>query len=267
MGTLKVLFFGDVVGERGLEALQRTLGPLREQTRPDFVVVNGENLAITDPKRGKSGLDPMGLRTLLDLGVDAVTGGNHSFDPPWAAEVLAHPQVLRPLNLEGEVAGRGFLLLRREEKALLVVNLAGQGVMPGTTHPWTALERVLEEWPGLPVLVDFHSGSVQEKLATAFFFAGRVAALLGTHTHVATQDATLLPGGTAYVTDVGMVGAQGGIQGYDPGYKVSALKGDPPQARPPLRCASGALQVSYVLVEIGGTRAQSLHHRCKVLET
>lgn len=261
METTRVLFFGDVVGPRGLEALRRALPALRAELAPDFVIVNGENLDITDPTRGLSGMRPESLVSLLELGVDAITGGNHSFDPPWAWEVLEHPKVLRPLNLKDGRPGRGFLPLRRGGKEILLVNLAGKGLLPDAESPVVALEQILAARPGLAAVVDLHSASVPEKLGLAYLFAGRVAAVLGTHTHVPTQDARVLPGGTAYVTDVGMVGAEGGIQGYAPERRMARLQGTPEQALPPLRCASGPLRVSFVWLELQGLRSQGMVHR------
>lgn len=261
METVRVLFFGDVVGPRGLEALRRALPTLRTELNPDFVIANGENLDIIDPARGLSGMHPESLASLLELGVNAVTGGNHSFDPPWAWELLEHPRVLRPLNLKNGRPGRGFLPLRRGGKAILLANLAGKGLLPDAEDPVLALEHLLTEEPGLAVVVDLHSASVPEKLGLAFLFAGRVAAVIGTHTHVPTQDARLLPGGTAYVTDVGMVGAEGGIQGYAPERRMARLRGTPEEALPPLRCASGPLRVSFVWLELQGLRSQRMVHR------
>ncbi len=126
---MKVLFFGDVVGEPGLALLERVLPRLRQAYWPDFVVANGENLDITVPELGRAGIHPESLGRLLALGVDVVTGGNHSFDPPWAEEVLGHSRVLRPLNYSRHAPGKGSLLLRKGEKALLVVNLAGRSAL------------------------------------------------------------------------------------------------------------------------------------------
>jgi metallophosphoesterase (TIGR00282 family) len=263
---MKVLFFGDIVGERGLEALERELPHLVRAHRPDFVVANAENLDLTVPELGKAGMRPESLRRLLALGVDAVTGGNHSFDPPWAEEVLAHPRVLRPLNYARHAPGKGTLLLRKGERRLLVVNLAGRSALPQANDPLEALEALLEGQEEVPILVDFHSESVFEKLGCAFLFAGRVAAVLGTHTHVPTQDARILPGGTAYVSDVGMVGPEGGFQGYAPGFLVEALRRRLPPRGGALRLAEGPVRLSYAVVELEGSRARGIFHVSEVLE-
>lgn len=147
-----------------------------------------------------------------------------------------------------------------------MVNLAGRSALPQAGDPLEALEDLLQNHPGVPVLVDFHSESVFEKLGAAYLFAGRVAAVLGTHTHVATQDARLLPGGTAYVSDVGMVGADGGYQGYEPDFLVEALRRRLPPKGLALRPASGPLRLSYVLLELEGIGAKGIVHASLLLE-
>lgn len=264
---MRILFFGDVVAEPGLKALAQELPGLRQEFRPDFVVVNGENLDITLPEAGKAGMHPNTLKALLALGVDAVTGGNHSFDPPWAEQVLGHARVLRPLNYSRHAPGKGSLLLRKGEKELLVVNLAGRSALPQAGDPIEAFENLLSQWPRVPILVDFHSESVFEKLGFAYLFDGKAVAVLGTHTHVATQDARILPKGTAYVSDVGMVGNDGGYQGYDPEFLVEALRKRIPPRGFVLRPAEGPPRVSFVFLEVEEGRARSLLHASYLLAT
>ncbi|MFN4073682.1 MAG: YmdB family metallophosphoesterase [Thermus sp.] len=262
----RILFFGDVVGKPGLEILAQELPALRRLHRPDFVVVNGENLDVTLPELGKAGMRPESLRALLALGVDAVTGGNHSFDPPWAEEVLGHARVVRPLNFSRHAPGKGSLLLRKGGKELLVVNLAGRSALAHAGDPVEAFEGVLHGWQGAPILVDFHSESVFEKLGFAYLFDGQVAAVLGTHTHVATQDARILPQGTGYVSDVGMVGADGGFQGYHPDFLVEAIRRRLPPKGLRLRPAEGPGRISYVFLELKGPRAQGILHVSEVVD-
>jgi len=264
---MRVLFLGDVVGEPGLGYLERTLPSLRERLGVDFVVANGENADLTDPAQGKAGMHSRSIDRLIQAGVDAITGGNHSFDPPWAEEVLAHPQILRPENVGPFVPGRGHLTLSKGGKALTVVNLVGRSAWPPAEDPLWSLERLLPLLdPGAPVLVDLHSESVFEKLGLAYAFDGRVAAVLGTHTHVPTTDLRVLPSGTAYVSEVGMVGPSGGMQGYEPAFLVEALrrKGFPRGMQ--LAWAQGPLEVGAVLVELEGKRARAIS-RPEALQT
>lgn len=262
---MRILFFGDVVGRPGLEALAQELPPLRKTYGPDFVVVNGENLDICQPELGKAGMHPESLGALLALGVDAVTGGNHSFDCS-PEEVLGHGRVLRPLNYSQHAPGKGSLLLKKDGKELLVVNLAGRSALPLAGDPVEAFEPLLAPHRDLPILVDFHSESVFEKLGFAYLFDGMVSAVLGTHTHVPTQDARILPQGTAYVSDVGMVGNEGGYQGYHPGFLVEAFRRKLPPRDLALRPADGPTRLSFVLLELEGKGARSILHVSHLLD-
>lgn len=256
---MRILFFGDLVGEMALRYLEENLHRLRRELGVDFVVANGENADLTDPALGKAGMHPETVERLLACGVDAITGGNHSFDPPWAEEVLDHPRVLRPLNAGPFVPGRGYLLLEGKGRALAVVNLVGRSAWPPADDPLWALEGLLPSLEaGIPIVVDFHSESVFEKLGLAFALDGRVGAVLGTHTHVPTQDLRILPRGTAYVSDVGMVGPSGGMQGYEPGFLVALLRGKRPPRGARLAWARGPLEVGAVVVDLEGGRAKGI---------
>jgi hypothetical protein len=256
---MRVLFFGDLVGEMAIRYLEGNLPRLRRELGVDFVVVNGENADLTDPALGKAGMHPETVDRLLACGVDAITGGNHSFDPPWAEDLLDHPRVLRPLNAGPFAPGRGYLVLEGRGKGLVVVNLVGRSAWPPADDPVWALEGLLPGLEaGMPVLVDFHSESVFEKLGLAFALDGRVAAVLGTHTHVPTHDLRILPRGTAYVSDVGMVGPSGGMQGYEPGFLVAALRRKRLPRRGRLAWARGPLEVGAVVVDLDGGRAKAI---------
>ncbi|AFV77375.1 hypothetical protein Theos_2393 (plasmid) [Thermus oshimai JL-2] len=264
---MRVLFFGDVVGRPGLDLLKAALPELLEAYRPTFVVANGENLELFFPPGGTLEAHLSDLEELVRMGVDAFTGGNHSFDPPWAPQALAHPRVLRPHNAGPHAPGRGVVRLRKGGEELLLVNLAGRSALPWIVEePFVSLERILEAEGYPPTLVDLHSESVFEKMGVAYMFAGRVGALLGTHTHVPTTDARILPGGTAYVSDVGMVGPDGGMQGYRPELLVERLRSRrpflAPQGASPY--AEGPLRLSFVLVDLEGPRARGILHESHI---
>lgn len=210
---------GDEGPESGMALLERELPRLRNELRPDFVVVNAENASLTGPSPvGGCGVTPQTVERLWALEVDLITGGNHSWDGPHAEAIHASPFVLRPANYGRNAPGVGSALLPGDAGTLGVVNLVSKTALPNADHPLDQLEAQLETWGDAPdaVLVDFHGESVSEKQIFAWAVAGRVAAVLGTHTHVATLDTRILPGGTAYVSDVGMTGPEGGMQGYDP---------------------------------------------------
>lgn len=257
-----ILFVGDVVGTAGLELLAAELPRLRKVFDPTFLVVNAENIAITGPNPNTGcGMMPSDVERLLELGVDLITGGNHSWDGPHATEVLEHPRVLRPLNYGCQAPGRGAAIVTRGGLTLGVVNLVSRTALPNVDQPRDALERQLSRWDAEGavdlVLVDFHGESVSEKQIFAWSFAGRVAAVLGTHTHVATLDTRILPGGTAFVSDVGMTGPGGGMQGYAPGIFIEAMRTRLPICQP-ASFAEGPAELGAVLVGTHRDKAVSI---------
>lgn len=260
---LKLLFIGDIVGEAGLAFVEEALPDLRAAQDPALVIANAENVAITGPSPATGcGMTRAALKRLFHLGVDVITGGNHSWDGPEAAEVSAHARVLRPLNYGFGAPGKGVLELERGGATFGVVNLASRTALPRADEPYDALVQQLRAWEdtgSVPdhVIIDFHGESVSEKQTFAWSVAGRVSAVLGTHTHVATFDTRVLPGGTAFVSDVGMTGPTGGIQGYDPELFVAALRTRlPPQQRASF--ASGPVTLGAVWVTLDRTGATSI---------
>jgi hypothetical protein len=207
-----VLMIGDVVGEPGLLALETELGGLIRRYDAAFVVVNGENAAAG------FGLTTETLSRILAAGADVVTSGNHVWEKRDVWPTLdAEPRVLRPANYPAGSSGRGHGLFQKNGVPWGVVNVQGRQDMNPIDCPFrvgAALAQELAE-KGAIVLVDFHAESTREKEAFAFHLDGKVGAIAGTHTHVRTADARLLPGGTAYITDLGMTGAREGIIGMD----------------------------------------------------
>ncbi len=194
-----VLMIGDIIGKPGRQAIQELLPDLRQQYGLDLVVANTENVA------GGLGVTPGTALELLDSGVDVLTSGNHI----WAQkDILPYLDddmpILRPLNYPPGVPGRGYLT----KGGAVVVSLIGRTFMENYDCPFRAMDKLLAELGGKPpvILVDFHAEATSEKMAMGRYLDGRVSAVLGTHTHVGTIDAQLLPQGTAYVTDIGMVG-------------------------------------------------------------
>jgi metallophosphoesterase (TIGR00282 family) len=211
MDALRVIMIGDVVGNPGLDVLEKLLPPLIREERADFVVVNGENAAdgfgITDATLGR----------ILAAGADVVTSGNHVWEKREFWPMLdSEERVLRPANYPGDAPGRGWVLIRKNEVPYLVINLQGRELMTPIDCPFKVFDLVIKthETPGI-VLVDFHAESTKEKEALGFYMDGRAAVAVGTHTHVQTADAKVLPGGTGYITDLGMTGVSGGVIGMD----------------------------------------------------
>jgi len=211
---VKLLFIGDVVGKPGRRVLSTRLADLQSRYEADFTIVNAENVAA-----GR-GVTPALGDELLALGVDVLTSGNHI----WAqrgvdAYLDAEPRLLRPANFPPGTPGTGVFHGRsRNGHAVIVVNLQGRVFMPPIECPFRALDRILDDIadPSATVLVDFHAEATSEKQGMGWHADGRVSAVLGTHTHVPTADARLLPAGTAYCTDVGMTGPYDSIIGTRP---------------------------------------------------
>ena len=208
-GATSILFIGDVVGRTGRRALETLLPALREEHAPTFVVVNGENAA------GGIGITPKEADAFLAMGVDAITLGNHTYRHreiwPYLQE---RREIVRPANYLPTQPGRGTCTVERDGTTLGVVSLSGNLFMQAGSPALVTVDEALREVSSADhVLVDMHAEATSEKVALGWYLDGRVTAVVGTHTHVPTADARVLPGGTAYITDVGMTGARGGVIG------------------------------------------------------
>ncbi|SIO56706.1 hypothetical protein SAMN05444722_3638 [Rhodovulum sp. ES.010] len=213
---MKLLFLGDVMGRAGRDAVAERLPALRRDWALDFVVVNGENAT------SGAGLTPAHARALLEAGADCVTLGDHAFDQK---EMLTHiegePRILRPLNYAKGAPGKGARLFEAAGgRKVLVAQVLGQVFMKRPfDDPFSAIEPVLKAHPlgGLAqaVIVDMHCEATSEKMAMGHFCDGRASLVVGTHTHVPTADAQVLPGGTGYLTDAGMCGDYDSVIGMD----------------------------------------------------
>lgn len=254
----KLLFIGDIVGDVGVAYLEQRLPQIIADHAPDFVIVNAENSAMTAHPRspGNCGMTPELNARVFALGVDLLTGGNHSWDGPHVQQVLGDARVIRPLNYGQAAPGRGAAIVTKSAGRLGVINLMSRTAMPAVDAPYDAFERQLEAWRGQTdwVMVDFHGESVTEKLTFAHAAAGRAVLVAGTHTHVATLDTQIIAGSTAYVTDVGMTGPTGGVQGYAPEMFVEHIRTRLPGASP-FAYASGEVELGAVLVTLEAGRA------------
>ncbi len=207
---VKLLFIGDVVAGIGRRTVAAVLPALRDEHQPDFVVVNGENAA------GGVGITRKTAEELLGLGADAITLGNHAYRHREVYEYLdREPRIIRPANFPKGSPGRGHTVVEANGLRLGVINLSGQVFLEAARSPFAEADALLADLRGKAdaVLVDMHAEVTSEKVAMGWYLDGRVLACVGTHTHVATADARVLPGGTAYITDVGMTGPRGGVIG------------------------------------------------------
>ncbi len=207
---MRLLFLGDVVGRAARQAVIGQVPELRRRLGADFVVVNGENAA------GGIGITSATVQELLDAGADAITLGNHTYRHREAYDFLDRDErVVRPANYPKGNPGRGHTVVEHSGTRLAVVNLSGSVFLDVARSPFAEVDAILAELRGRcdHVLVDFHAEVTSEKVAMGWHLDGRVTACVGTHTHVPTADARVLPAGTAYITDVGMTGPRGGVIG------------------------------------------------------
>ncbi len=205
---MKILAIGDIIGKPGRDAVGLLLPDLKRSCAVDLVVANGENTA------GGIGITPAIADELFACGVDVITSGNHIWAQKEICEYLNGPRpIIRPLNYPPGISGRGYVV----QGGVMVVNLIGRTYMNSYDCPFRAVDKLLGELAqGVKVIiVDFHAEATSEKVAMGRYLDGRVSAVLGTHTHVATADAQILPHGSAYVTDIGMVGPKDSIIGDD----------------------------------------------------
>jgi 2',3'-cyclic-nucleotide 2'-phosphodiesterase len=215
----RILFVGDVVGGLGRRTLLDSLAPLRERYAPTFIVVNAENIA------GGLGITPKIADELLAAGVDAITLGNHTYHRKEIYPYLdSQPRILRPANFLRSQPGHGTCVVERDGVRLGVINMSGNVFLRAGRSAFTEIEVALGELGTVDhVLVDMHAEATSEKVAMGWHLDGRVTAVVGTHTHVPTADARVLPQGTAYITDVGMTGPRGGVIGVKREQAIQSL--------------------------------------------
>lgn len=268
--TMRIFLGGDVFGSVGLRCVSRLLPTFLKGEEIDFCVMNGENAS------GGIGLSEPDAKVLFDAGADVVTGGNHSFEKRdyWPA-LDSLSAVLRPANFpsggdgdEERLPGRGWGVFETQGVRIAVLNLQGREDMVPIECPFRMARSLVGAWEGEDnppvILIDFHAESTQEKEALACMLAGRVAAVVGTHTHVQTADERILGGGTAYITDLGMTGPHRSVIGSDP---ASAVKRNITQVlyRMEAPDVPGALRGLIVDVDLAARRAIGVK-RVEILE-
>ena len=238
----KVLCVGDVVGNPGMDRIRRSLRYLKRKTGADFVIVNGENAAVV-------GMTPQQGEDILDAGADVITMGNHTFGKRELVPFLDDcTQILRPANLAPQVPGRGYAVYDTKAGPVAVIDLIGRCNMDyGPDNPFLLIEKILKEIRAKIILVELHAEATSEKLAMGYLLDGRVSAVWGTHTHVPTADAQVLPSGTGYVTDLGMTGPRHSVLGIQPKLSIAKFRGDLTER---YRWAEGETKLEAVLFTI-----------------
>jgi len=252
---LKILFIGDVVGGPGRRILEKRLRSLQHEHDIDFTVANGENAA------GGAGINKKAYQELLDSGVDAFTMGNHVWDNKDIFSFIDQgAKIVRPANLPASSPGIGCAVFEAGGFSVALINILGRVYMPGVDCPFLTADHLLKTLsPPTPyVVVDIHAEATSEKVTMGWYLDGRVSAVIGTHTHVQTNDARILPKGTAYITDVGMTGPRDSVLGVDKDAVIRRFVTHLPTRFEP---AAGDLQFNGVILDLdsGG--------RCRSMET
>ncbi|MCX7845750.1 MAG: TIGR00282 family metallophosphoesterase [Dictyoglomaceae bacterium] len=215
---MKILFLGDIVGSIGRKGVSMFLPEVREEYNIDLVIGNVENAAAG------FGITEKVIKEIIDAGVDILTSGNHIWDKKEGISLLdSCERIIRPANYPKGVPGKGYIILSHFEEKICIINLQGRIFMEAIDNPFTVAEEIVEKVrkEANIILVDIHAEATSEKMAMGYYLDGKVSAVIGTHTHVQTADEKILEGGTGYITDVGMCGAENSILGVE---KEAVLK-------------------------------------------
>ena len=216
---MRLMFIGDVVGAVGCNFLASKIRDLRTRYRADILVVNGENSATGN------GVTTASVKMLTQLGADVITTGNHAFKRHEAQTVYdAVPHLIRPANFPEGVYGKGLFVLDMGRARIAVINILGVAFMEPLANPFETADRLLEKIDTPNIFLDFHAEATAEKKALGYYLDGRITALFGTHTHVQTADETVLPGGTAYITDAGMTGPENSVLGVEKSAAITKMR-------------------------------------------
>jgi metallophosphoesterase (TIGR00282 family) len=246
----RILFVADVVGHPGRDAVKAILPGLKKELHPNLTIVNGENAA------GGFGLTAKIVAELKGSGADVITTGNHVFaQKEFVPELPQLERVLRPANYPPAAPGKGSCVVETGGRQALVMNLMGRVFMDSLDDPFRTADAILADNPGIDIVFcDMHAEATSEKTAMGWYLDGRASAVVGTHTHIPTADARVLPNGTAYVTDVGMVGPRDGCIGMDKDVVLQRFLTGVPNR---FVVASGPVTFNSVLVTISGSTGRA----------
>lgn len=254
---IKILCIGDIYGKLGRETLKKLLPKIKKEHKPDFIIANGENLA-----HGSS-ITMTTMKELFSLGIDCITMGDHTFDRPKdATECLTSGEpIIRPANLPAQNPGQGYIVIEKNGQKYVVINLLGRvNMRMNYDCPFKTLDLLLKEIKlanikTSAIIVDIHAETTAEKICLGHFADGRITAMFGTHTHVATADARLLPKGSAYITDVGMTGAYNESLGLELQTSIRTLIDQVKHSR--IIPEKGEVQLNAILLEVDETRGRA----------
>lgn len=241
---MKILAVGDIVGENGLKKAVQVLPNFKKENNIDFIVMNGENAA------GGMGITEKLYKTMLSIGADVVTMGNHTWGKKDIFNFIDDPQLVRPANYPKGVVGKGYTIRECKGKKVAVINLIGRTDMNVLSeNPFIKINEILEELKNKAdiIIVDFHAEATAEKIALGYYLDGEASIVFGTHTHVQTADETILEKGTAYITDIGMTGPKKSVIGMDVDVSLKRFATSLPEK---YRIAEGKAKFNSCMFEI-----------------
>lgn len=249
---MRILAVGDIISQPGLKALQKLLPGLRQEHEIDMVIANGENAALG------LGITIKNAKDMFSAGVDVITSGNHIWDKKEIVELMdAGEPIIRPLNYPEGLPGRGYTT----HNGVLVVNVLGRNNLENVDCPFMGMTRLLDNLEDKPkmIIVDFHALEPFEKMAMGWHLAGKVSAVVGTHTHIPTADARVLSGGTAYVSDLGMVGPRDSVAGVEIESAVKRFVTRLPPSYIGFKAAPGPVMFNSVLIDVDADTGKAIN--------
>jgi metallophosphoesterase (TIGR00282 family) len=241
---MKILAVGDIVGEGGVQKLKTILPKIKQEEKIDFIITNGENAA------GGMGITERNYRDILIAGTDVVTMGNHTWGKKDIFKFIDDPQIIRPANYTKGLPGKGYTIRKVKDKNIAVINLIGRvDVNVLSENPFKLANELVEELKSQVdlIIIDFHAEATAEKIALGYYLDGKVTAIFGTHTHVQTADANILPNGTGYITDIGMTGPEHSVIGMEISASIKRLETTMPEK---YRLAEGNCKLNGVIFEV-----------------
>jgi metallophosphoesterase (TIGR00282 family) len=261
MKDFKILFIGDIIGKLGREVCRQVLPDLKKKYSPDLIIANGENSAHG------YGITEKVYQELTEMGIEAITMGNHVWDKRELVKSIDNlPLVLRPANYPPGVPGRDHLIIQKEGVKVGILNLSGRVFMQALDCPFQAAERVISKLNTNLVVVDMHAEATSEKCAMGWFLDGKVSAVIGTHTHVMTADERILPNGTAFISDIGMVGAYDSIIGMNREQILKRFTTQMPERFEPTETGPGLFNAVFLKVDAVSGRAKEIKRIVKIVE-
>ncbi|MEE8638449.1 MAG: TIGR00282 family metallophosphoesterase [Candidatus Margulisiibacteriota bacterium] len=258
---MNILFIGDIIGKLGRQLTRQLLPELKRKYSPDLIIANGENSAHG------YGITEKVYKELIEMGIEVITMGNHIWDKKELVKNIDKmPEVIRPANYPPQVPGKGHLVLNVKGTKVGILNLVGRVFMQAMDCPFQAAEKLIAALKTNVVIVDMHAEATSEKCAMGWFLDGKVSAVLGTHTHVMTADERILPQGTAFISDIGMVGAHHSIIGMNKEQILKRFTTQMPERFEPTDTGPGLFNAVILKIDAVSGRAKEIKRIAKVVE-